>query len=250
MNSGDKRKRLPRFLEASLRPKRPRGSSPNPPSVSNSNPPNNIPSNVVSGSIVRASGSTGEGTASFSPLIAPAHAAGTQFPNPQLPTISTPVRNEAFQKAIQEYIDKLSEDDKVAFRSAPDVMVKLAELQQQQGRSGISISHTTLMQRVQNVLQCVKRFLGSIAICIQHHPETSSLVVGGLHCILTVCTCHINPIKPFVTNTGQLALGYIEFFENLTDMMDRIGSHLFYLSRCSSPEFLNSQEIQKVCIGS
>ena len=152
------------------------------------------------------------------------------------------VQNEAFQKATQEYIDHLSDDDKVAFQSATDIMEKLGELQQ--GRFRISSSHTTRVQKVQKVLQCVKQFLGSIAICIQHHPEISSLVVGGLNCILTVGTFH-QSLSFIITNIGQLALGYIEFFESLTDMMERIGDHLTYLSKYSIT-FQNSEEVQKV----
>ena len=92
--------------------------------------------------------------------------------------IAVPLKNEAFQKAIQECLDNLSDDDKEAFRSATDVIEKLGELQQ--GKSRISSSHTTGTQKVQKVLQCVKQFLVSVAICIQHHSEVSSLVVGGL----------------------------------------------------------------------
>lgn len=96
------------------------------------------------------------------------------------------MKNEAFQQAIQAYIDNLSSDDKIAFQSATDVMQRLGELQQ--GKSYISSSYASHMQKAQKVLQCVKQFLGSITICIQHHPEISSLVVGGLNCILTVGT--------------------------------------------------------------
>ena len=78
----------------------------------------------------------------------------------------------------------LSDDDKVAFHSATDVMEKLGELQQE--TPGTLSPRTT--QKVQKVLQCMKQFMGSIGIFIQHSPEISSLVVGGLNCILTVST--------------------------------------------------------------
>ena len=44
----------------------------------------------------------------------------------------------------------------------------------------------------------------------------------------------------------QLGLGYIEFFESLTEMMDRIGGHLSYLSKYASAAFQDSDEIQEV----
>ena len=171
MSSG-KRLRIP------FRRKESQSSSPSPPfSNTTANTPNTtILNNVISGSLIRTNASSSIRIANSS---RPANISGDK------PTL---VQNEAFQKATQEYIDHLSDDDKVAFQSATDIMEKLGELQQ--GRFRISSSHTTRVQKVQKVLQCVKQFLGSIAICIQHHPEISSLVVGGLNCILTVGTFH------------------------------------------------------------
>ena len=124
----------------------------------------------------------------MSPLSLQQYYSGTA--NLQSPAISVPVRNEAFQKAVLEYIDKLSEDDQEAFQSATDVMEKLEQLPQ--GGFRISTSYTDRMVKVQKVLGCVKKFLGSIAISIQHHPDVSSIVLGGLHYVLTVSTCPIN----------------------------------------------------------
>ena len=47
----------------------------------------------------------------------------------------------------------------------------------------------------------------------------------------------------------QLALGYIEFFESLTDMMERIGDHLSYLSKYATGSIAsqNLAEVQQVC---
>ena len=103
------------------------------------------------------------------------------------PTQATPMTagDEALQKAIQSYVKKLSDDEKAAFRSAPDIIDHLHDMQSKR-KSLISSSH---ISRVEKVLQCVKGFMGSLSICIQHNPEISSLVVGGVNCILTVsCT--------------------------------------------------------------
>ena len=94
--------------------------------------------------------------------------------------------DEAFQKAVQQYMKQLPDDDKTAFLSAPDVIEHLQEMQCN-NKSLISSSLTT---RVEKVLQCVKGFIGSLGICIQHNPEISSLVVGGVNCILTVGTTY------------------------------------------------------------
>ena len=95
-----------------------------------------------------------------------------------------PPEGGALQKAMQEYVSKLSDDDKEAFKSAPDIIGRLQEMQCN-SKSPISNS---LMTRVERVLQCIKNFMGSLAIFIQQSPEISSLVVGGVSCILTVGT--------------------------------------------------------------
>ena len=40
-------------------------------------------------------------------------------------------------------------------------------------------------------------------------------------------------------------MGYIEFFESLTDMMERIGDHLTYLAKYAASS-QSSEEVQKV----
>lgn len=198
MSSSGQTKR--KLLELPFGRKKPRHLGPGPTSASSNNTPcTTISSNVQSGSLTIASGSTSNLIANSS---GPAHATRSQPPNPEPPAIPVPVKNEAFQKAVQEYIDTLSDDDKAAFQSDTDVMKKLEELQQSKSR--LFISHPTLMQRVHKVLQCMKQFMGSIAICIQHQPQISSLVVGGLHCILTVSTFLINFLIFLLTNVNPL----------------------------------------------
>ena len=178
MSSGNTRKRAQQFgefLGAQFRHKKSRSSSPSATSVPGpSNTSANTPdtSILVPGPLIRASASSGA-------LAGPAHAT-------QPPATFVQGKNESFQKAIQEYIDTLSNEDREAFESASDVMEKLGELQQSKFRTSSSLN--IRMQRVQKVLQCVNRFLESIKICIQHSPQISSLAVGGLHCILTVST--------------------------------------------------------------
>ena len=186
MSSRETRERVRKFgesLRAPFRRRRSRSSSPIPtpiprPAFSDTPASNPHPISGPSAS-----------TVSSSTLAGPLHSIGGQSPNLQSPAISVPLKNEAFKKAIHNYIDNLSYDDKIAFQSATDVLEKLEELQR--GKPSTPSTHSSRMQKVQKVLQCVKQFLGSVAICIQHSPEISSLVVGGLNCILTVCTLNI-----------------------------------------------------------
>ena len=93
-------------------------------------------------------------------------------------------KDEVLQKTIQKYINTLSDDDKAAFRTAEDIIEHLQKIQS----NGKKLVTSSLTSRVEKVLQCVKTFMGSLSIFIQQSPEISSLVVGGINCILTVCT--------------------------------------------------------------
>ena len=108
--------------------------------------------------------------------VGPIHATGVQSMS------LVPARDETLQRAIEEYISKLSDDDKAAFRSAPDIIERL-ETVQFNSRSPIPGS-----ARVEKVLQCIKYFMSSLSIFIGHHPKISALVLGGVNCILTVRT--------------------------------------------------------------
>lgn len=50
-----------------------------------------------------------------------------------------------------------------------------------------------------------------------------------------------------LTISLQLALDYLEFFESLMRMMERVGGHLSYLSKFALPIFRDSPDVQKVC---
>ena len=113
----------------------------------------------------------------------PVHAAGAHPMNPQLHIPPVPaMQDEAFQTAIQKHLEELSDEDKAAFLSAPQIIDRLQEMQ----CNGKSLIPSSLTTRVENVLQCVKHFMDSLGIFIQHHPDISSLVVGAVNCILTV----------------------------------------------------------------
>ena len=103
------------------------------------------------------------------------------------PTASSPA-GEVLKRAIQEYVNQLSDGDKEAFQSAPDIIERLQE-------SDKSLIPSSLTTRVKNVLQCVKSFMSCLASFTQFSPEILFLAVGGVNCILTVGTrtaIHVN----------------------------------------------------------
>ena len=118
----------------------------------------------------------------------PVHATGAQSVNVQSSTLPAPVKkSEALQTAIQEFINTLSDEDKAAFQTAPDIIEHLQKLESNRKH----LISSSLSARVGKVLDCVKHFMGSIGIFIQHSPEISALVVGGVNCILTVRTYYL-----------------------------------------------------------
>ena len=107
-------------------------------------------------------------------------------PTPSRPTSSHASANSmdgALQKALQEYVQKLSDDDRAAFQSAPNIMERLQEMQS----NGETLLSSSLTTRVEKVLQFFKNFMSSLSVFGQQSPEIS-LVVGGVNCILTVGT--------------------------------------------------------------
>ena len=154
---------------------------------------------------------------------------------------------EAFKKALEQYTNKLSDGHKAAFCSGSDVMSEIQKLNKD------SRVTSDLGDRVQKVLNCIKQFMGTLAIFIQHSPEFSALAVGGMNCILLVRYCYdiisdLVKISGLICACVQLALGYIEFFTNLTEMMERIVDHLKYLSEYGSSVFQKHKAVQDVCI--
>lgn len=129
---------------------------------------------------------------------APSRPASSPGPSGPAPTKATPQpsnvqpplapvlsKNKAFEMAVAVILQKhsdLSEDDKKAFQSASDIDVIKELNKAQHGTLLISGS----LSRVQKVLECVDRLMGPLKIFIQHHPDISALVVGGLKCILMV----------------------------------------------------------------
>jgi hypothetical protein len=62
-------------------------------------------------------------------------------------------------------------------------MLELERKNQEHAKQSMSRSLGT---RVEKVLLCIKSCVSSVSICIQHHPDISSLVVGGFNCVLMV----------------------------------------------------------------
>lgn len=128
------------------------------------------------------------------PPSTPPDVPGAHASNPETPTATAPATNEAFQIAIQAFInDRLPADVKKDFQSASEIMQTLQMMQAHRSRPGNTMHiSSSVSDRVKKVLEGLRHFTGSVAICVQHSPEISSLVIGGVNCILVVRTSSSN----------------------------------------------------------
>lgn len=116
-----------------------------------------------------------------------------------------------------------------------------------QGMDEANSGDGTLRIRIGAVLQLIHRFTSSVGPCVQYSPHLS-LAVGGFNCVLLVSPqiIHIFDDTTIYTCFVQLALGYLQFFDDLTGMIERIGEHLQYLTEYSLAVFQSSPIVQNV----
>ena len=120
------------------------------------------------------------------PPSTPPDVPGAHASSPETPTAPVPGTNEAFQIAVQAYInDRLPADVKQDFQSPSEIM-RTPQMMQDHP-SGMHVS-SSVSARVKKVLEGLRHFTGSVAICIQHSPQISSFVIGGVNYILVVRT--------------------------------------------------------------
>ena len=124
------------------------------------------------------------------PTSTPPDVPGAHASNPESPTAPEPATTEAFQIAIHAYInDRLPGDAKKDFQSASDIMeTPQMRLVHRSGSGNTMHISSSVSDRVKKILESLRHFTGSVAICVQHSPEISSLIIGGVNCILMVST--------------------------------------------------------------
>lgn len=77
----------------------------------------------------------------------------------------------------------MPEKDKAAFQCAGDIMDNIRAMDNKNAATSISRDFGV---RIEKILQFIKRFATTVGACVQFSPEISSLVVGGMNCVLTV----------------------------------------------------------------
>ncbi|KAF8463704.1 hypothetical protein BDZ91DRAFT_796249 [Kalaharituber pfeilii] len=169
-------------------------------------------------SSTKGDGGTADNTLSWNNLVAP-------FIAPLNPLAG----DEIFREQLSKCQNTLTEAQKNAFlgASASTILDMIAELDNQHSQSSITRKYAT---KVKGFLQVADNYLNALGIIIQHSPEFSSLVVGGLR---------------FFVNIG---MRYIDFFEKLEEAMERWMRYLGYLSKYAELYSHYDEVKQALCI--
>ena len=118
-------------------------------------------------------------------------------------------RNAAFADALQQHVLKLSPVESAAFRAShqsltpESILVKVKAYDQAHNRGSAS---RKCAEKVDKSLRILNQFLASIAIAIQSNPDLSSLIVGGLRCIVDVIISLLRKASRVVANSWSMAV--------------------------------------------
>ncbi|PGG98467.1 hypothetical protein AJ80_09528 [Polytolypa hystricis UAMH7299] len=149
-----------------------------------------------------------------------------QNPAPQVPSppaqlslsngASSGHQNAALELAIRKHLDQLSDDEKDAFQNAAISLTEDGLLDQVRhldtDHKAVSVFRHRAEQ-ISKLFRFLDLFMGGITVSIQHSPEISSLIIGGIRLVL------------------DIALRCVTYFTRLTDMILRLADHLEPLAR-------------------
>lgn len=94
--------------------------------------------------------------------------------------------DEIFQEALKRHEQKLSPAQRQAFLNASATgLISIIEGLNDQHQKESVVRNAAV--KVQGFLTVVDGYLTVVGICIQHNPDISSLVVGGLKLFVDVC---------------------------------------------------------------
>ncbi|KAF8466957.1 hypothetical protein BDZ91DRAFT_762946 [Kalaharituber pfeilii] len=171
-----------------------------------------------------------------------AGAGNTTSQTPNAPTSSwnnlvvTPIASlnalaghEIFQEQLSKCQSALTEAQRRAFlgASATSILDMIAELDNQHSQNSITRKYAT---KVKDFLQVADNYLNALGIIIQHSPEFSSLVVGGLR---------------FFIDIGKR---YTDFFDKLEEAMEKWMHYLGYVSKYAEL-YSHYDEVKKaICV--
>jgi hypothetical protein len=128
-------------------------------------------------------------------------------------------RNNAFEAAVQQHIEKLKPEDQVLFRNSfaeinpGNLLGKVKEFDEAHHKNS---SSRKCIEPVEGFLHLLDQFMQGVAIGIQSQPEISSIVVGAVRIVI------------------DLALKWVTFFNRLSEMLSEFSKWLGILQQLST----------------
>lgn len=146
---------------------------------------------------------------------------------PAVPTVSSTIeappvvaetQNPVFDAAVDDFTKRLTDEERSAFNkahtgiTAEQLFERVAKLDAMDKKTKTRKS----LETVSSFLGLLNQLVNGIAIGIQASPEISSLVVGGAKLII------------------DMAVNFVDFFQQLTVMIQRLSDHLGHLGKFSN----------------
>ena len=150
------------------------------------------------------------------PIRNPADTTNIMTAIPNNTVDDTATKSDALQLALERHLGDLPEPDKRAFRDAAKNMTdtNLLDKVREYDRDHKSQSHfRPRTDSVARFLGVLNRFMAGVALGIQANPDISSIIVGAMRVIIT------------------LAIDFVRFFTQLSEMLDRFSDFLGPLAK-------------------
>lgn len=100
---------------------------------------------------------------------------------------------DAFTLALERHIETLTDEEKAAFSQIGDMNTEslLQAVEKLDAEHQAGSTSRRCATKIKGFLDAVNGYLNALAVMVQHSPEISSLIVGGLRLVVDVS--HRNP---------------------------------------------------------
>ena len=133
----------------------------------------------------------------------------------RLPPSPQQTRKSALELALKNYLDRIPEAEKQAFRDASaqttddNLTASIQKIDDEHKKVSIVRRHG---DRLIKFLGCLDRFMDVVGLGVKAAPEFCSFIVGAAKIVI------------------RLAIDFVEFFSKLSEMLGRLGDHLGHLA--------------------
>lgn len=173
----------------------------------------------------------------------------TMTPAIPIPEINDNAGNEIFAETLDRNKDGLSPSLRNAFMNAsPEGINNLLDsFNQQHGQKSLTRKYAA-HSVVKDFLDVAGGFLKILGMFVQYCPDITPLILGGLTTFVQV-GLDILPVRPILTSYVQIGTRYADFFEMMSDAVEKLRDELKFLSLYAKL-YSDYPAVKKVCIPS